>query len=186
MIASPTRALLAVVSASLFMTLAYAQTAAPSAAPAPAPAATPPNASKAPTSLQIEDRLEGTGAVAERGSPVLVHYTGYLWDATKPGNKGDKFDSSIGRPLPFGFLIGVGRVITGWDEGIPGMKVGGQRTIIIPPDKAYGEKGSPPKIPPNATLVFDVELMGVIGKTQQPKTEGSPYVPAKDEEKKKQ
>lgn len=185
MIASPTRALLAVAGASLFMTMACAQSATPAAS---APAATPPaqtNAPKAPTSMQIQDRLEGTGALAERGAPVLVHYTGYLWDPAKPGSKGEQFDSSTARPLPFAFIIGAGRVISGWDEGIPGMKVGGQRTLIIPAEKAYGERGSPPKIPPNATLVFDVELMGVIGKTAQPKAEASPYVPAKDEQKNK-
>lgn len=185
MIASPVRALFAVAVAPVFMTLSWAQSPKPAASSPAAATTSQTDAPKAPTSLQIVDRLEGTGALAERGAPVLVHYTGYLWDPTKPGNKGEKFDSSIGRPAPFGFIIGVGRVIAGWDEGVPGMKVGGQRTLVIPPDKGYGERGSPPKIPPNATLVFDVELMGVIGKTQQPRAEASPYVPAKDEEKKK-
>lgn len=183
MIATTTRVAFAAATFSFVMTLAWVDVQAQPAAVASAPAAKSGTAA-APTSLQIIDRLEGTGALAERGSPVMVHYTGYLWDPSKPNNKGQSFDSSTGKPLPFGFILGVGRVIKGWDEGIPGMKVGGQRTLIIPADKAYGANGSPPKIPPNAALVFDVELMAVIGKTQQPKGEPSPYVPGKDEAKK--
>jgi FKBP-type peptidyl-prolyl cis-trans isomerase FkpA len=135
-------------------------------------------AAKAPTSLVSIDRVVGEGPAAATGEPVLVHYTGYLWDASKPDNKGAKFDSSLGRPAPLGFILGAGRVIKGWDEGVAGMKAGGQRTLIIPPDKAYGEKGAGATIPPNSTLVFDVELMGIIGKTQQPKAQASPFVPA--------
>lgn len=134
---------------------------------------------KPPTAIVSIDRLAGEGPAVAAGEPILVHYTGYLWDATKPDNKGTKFDSSENRPAPFGFIVGAGRVIKGWDEGLVGMKVGGQRTLIIPPDKAYGEKGAGALIPPNATLVFDVELMGIIGKTQQPKASPSPFVPAK-------
>ena len=132
----------------------------------------------APMTLKTIDRKVGTGALAESGNPVAVHYTGYLYDATAPDNKGKKFDSSIDRKIPFGFIIGAGRVIKGWDEGVPGMKVGGQRTLIIPPDKGYGERGAGADIPPNATLLFDVELMSVIGKTQNAGVEASPYVPA--------
>jgi FKBP-type peptidyl-prolyl cis-trans isomerase FkpA len=138
---------------------------------------------KPPTALVSIDRAIGDGPSAASGEPVLVHYTGYLWDASKPDNKGTQFDSSIGRPTPLGFIIGAGRVIKGWDEGIVGMKVGGQRTLIIPPDKAYGDKGAGALIPPNSTLVFDVELMGIIGKTTQPKAEASPFIPAKGAQK---
>ncbi len=153
---------------------AYAQTTA-----APAKSASPAAAAMgAPTALKTIDRKVGTGALAEAGSPVAVHYTGYLYDATATDNKGKKFDSSVDRKVPFGFIVGAGRVIKGWDEGVPGMKVGGQRTLIIPPDKGYGERGAGADIPPNATLVFDVELMSVVGKTQNAGVEPSPYVPA--------
>jgi FKBP-type peptidyl-prolyl cis-trans isomerase FkpA len=132
-----------------------------------------------PTSLTLIDRKVGDGALAEKDVPVAVHYTGYLWDAAAADNKGKKFDSSVDRKVPFGFIVGAGRVIKGWDEGVAGMKVGGQRTLIIPPDKGYGERGAGGVIPPNATLVFDVELMSVVGKTQNAGTEPSAYVPAK-------
>ena len=148
-----------------------AQNAAPAAKAAPV-------AATAPTTLKIVDRKIGDGALAEAGAPVNMHYTGYLWDATAADNKGKKFDSSIDRQVPFGFIIGAGRVIKGWDEGIPGMKVGGQRTLIIPPDKGYGERGAGGAIPPNATLVFDVELMGVIGKTNNMSATPSAFVPS--------
>ncbi len=150
------------------------------ALPAQTPASAPATAARAtaPTTLKIVDRKIGDGALAEAGAPVAVHYTGYLWDAAAPDNKGKKFDSSIERKIPFGFIIGAGRVITGWDEGVAGMKVGGQRTLIIPPDKGYGARGAGADIPPNATLVFDVELMTVIGKTQNAAVAPSPYVPA--------
>ena len=95
------------------------------------------------------------------GKPVIVHYTGWLYDPSKPDQKGAKFDSSRDRQVPFGFIIGAGRVIKGWDEGVVGMKVGGQRTLIIPPAMAYGERGAGGVIPPNATLIFDVELVEV-------------------------
>lgn len=145
--------------------------------PAPAPKAMS-AAAAAPSTLKIIDRKIGDGALAEAGAPVNMHYTGYLWDASAADNKGKKFDSSIERKVPFGFIIGAGRVIKGWDEGIPGMKVGGQRTLIIPPDKGYGERGAGADIPPNATLVFDVELVSVIGKTVNPSPMPSAYVPA--------
>lgn len=132
----------------------------------------------APTVLKTIDRKVGDGATAETGSPVNVHYTGYLWNATAPDNKGAKFDSSIERKVPFGFILGAGRVIKGWDEGVVGMKVGGQRTLIIPPDKGYGERGAGSAIPPNATLVFDVEMISVVGKTVNASGEPSAYVPA--------
>ena len=118
-------------------------------------------AAAAPTTLTVIDRKIGDGALAESGQPVLVHYTGYLWDASAPDNKGKKFDSSVDRKVPFGFIVGVGRVIKGWDEGVVGMKVGGQRTLIIPPGLGYGARGAGGVIPPNATLKFDVELLNV-------------------------
>jgi len=114
-----------------------------------------------PTELQKTDVKQGTGAEATSGKPVLVHYTGWLYDPAKPDKKGAKFDSSRDRQVPFGFIIGAGRVIKGWDEGVPGMKVGGQRTLVIPPGMAYGERGAGGVIPPNATLIFDVELVDV-------------------------
>ena len=114
-----------------------------------------------PTELQKIDVKQGTGAEAVNGKPVLVHYTGWLYDPSKPDHRGAKFDSSRDRQIPFGFIIGAGRVIKGWDEGVPGMKVGGQRTLVIPPAMAYGERGAGGVIPPNATLIFDVELVDV-------------------------
>ena len=113
------------------------------------------------TELKKIDVKQGTGAEAVNGKPVLVHYTGWLYDPSKPDQKGAKFDSSHDRKVPFGFIIGAGRVIKGWDEGVAGMKVGGQRTLIIPPAMAYGERGAGGVIPPNATLIFDVELLDV-------------------------
>jgi len=90
-----------------------------------------------------------------------VHYTGWLYDSSKPDQKGQKFDSSRDRGQPFSFPLGGGRVIKGWDEGVAGMKVGGQRTLVIPPAMGYGDRGAGGVIPPNATLIFDVELLEV-------------------------
>ena len=109
----------------------------------------------------IEERKEGTGAEAVAGKKVTVHYTGWLFDAAAADKKGRKFDSSRDRGDPFAFLLGAGQVIRGWDEGVAGMKVGGQRTLTIPPEMGYGARGAGGVIPPNATLVFDVELLGV-------------------------
>ncbi len=106
------------------------------------------------TELQITDVQEGTGAIAKIGDKVSVHYTGQL-------TNGKVFDSSRTRGTPFEFTLGEGRVIEGWEQGIQGMKVGGQRQLIIPPSMGYGPYGSPPVIPENATLIFDVELMGI-------------------------
>jgi FKBP-type peptidyl-prolyl cis-trans isomerase FkpA len=165
------------VAATLLSTTACAQAPAAVAAPTMPTVSATATAKVAPKTLTLLDRKVGEGALAEVNSPVAVHYTGYLWDAAAPANKGAKFDSSADRKVPFGFIVGAGRVIKGWDEGVAGMKVGGQRTLIIPPDKGYGERGAGASIPPNATLVFDVELMSVIGKTQNASTEPSPYVP---------
>ena len=108
--------------------------------------------------LQMIDTQAGTGASPKQGQTAVVHYTGYLNDN---GNKGKKFDSSVDRGQPFEFPIGQGRVIKGWDEGVASMKVGGKRTLIIPPQLGYGARGAGGAIPPNATLIFDVELVGV-------------------------
>ncbi len=106
------------------------------------------------------DRKEGNGEVADIGHKVNVHYTGWLYDENAPEKKGRKFDSSYDRKQPFSFMLGAGKVIKGWDQGVRGMKVGGERTLIIPASMAYGERGAGGIIPPNATLIFDVELIG--------------------------
>jgi FKBP-type peptidyl-prolyl cis-trans isomerase FkpA len=111
--------------------------------------------------LEKIDGKVGTGNEAASGQRVTVHYTGWLYDETKPDHKGRKFDSSRDRNDPFDFRLGAGEVIRGWDEGVAGMKVGGQRTLTIPPDLGYGARGAGGVIPPNATLVFDVELLDV-------------------------
>lgn len=111
--------------------------------------------------MQIIDHKAGDGAEAVSGQMVTVHYTGWLFDANAAENKGRKFDSSRDRNDPFVFPLGAGRVIQGWDHGVAGMKVGGQRTLIIPPEMGYGARGAGGVIPPGATLVFDVELLGV-------------------------
>ena len=108
--------------------------------------------------LQITDTKAGTGAEARKGQTVTVHYTGWLFNN---GQQGAKFDSSRDRKDPFKFPLGSGMVIKGWDEGVAGMKVGGQRTLIIPPEMGYGARGAGGVIPPNATLTFEVELLGV-------------------------
>lgn len=113
------------------------------------------------TALQKIDVKVGTGEEAVVGKTVSVHYTGWLYDASAADKKGRKFDSSHDRNDPFSFWLGSGRVIKGWDQGVLGMKVGGQRTLIIPPNMAYGAQGAGNVIPPNAALIFDVELIGL-------------------------
>jgi FKBP-type peptidyl-prolyl cis-trans isomerase FkpA len=113
------------------------------------------------TQLQIIDTTVGTGAEAVKGKVVVVHYTGWLYDPGSPDKKGKKFDSSVDKKSPFSFPLGGGRVIRGWDEGVAGMHVGGKRTLVIPPDMAYGSRGAGGVIPPDATLMFDVELLAV-------------------------
>ena len=108
--------------------------------------------------LQYSDTVEGTGDSPQRGDTCVMHYTGWLYEN---GQKGAKFDSSVDRGQPFEFPIGTGRVIKGWDEGVASMKVGGKRTLIIPPGLGYGARGAGGVIPPNATLMFDVELLGL-------------------------
>jgi len=113
---------------------------------------------KTPSGLQFEDIKEGTGASPKPGQICVMNYTGWLWEN---GAKGKKFDSSLDRGTPFEFPIGQGRVIKGWDEGVATMKVGGKRVLLIPPQLAYGARGAGGVIPPNATLIFEVELLGV-------------------------
>jgi len=111
-----------------------------------------------PSGLQYIDTVEGDGATAAAGQHVSVHYTGWLF---KDGEQGAKFDSSRDRNDPFEFGLGAGMVIKGWDEGVQGMKIGGQRTLIIPAELGYGARGAGGVIPANATLKFDVELLGI-------------------------
>jgi FKBP-type peptidyl-prolyl cis-trans isomerase FkpA len=113
------------------------------------------------TELIKKDTKIGTGEEAVIGKAVEVHYTGWLYDPNAADKKGSKFDSSRNRGAPFTFLLGAGRVIKGWDKGVAGMKVGGQRTLIIPPEMAYGARGAGNVIPPNSALIFDVELVGL-------------------------
>jgi FKBP-type peptidyl-prolyl cis-trans isomerase len=135
-----------------------------------APAATAPvaetPAAPAPTgtetmAMQKIDLTPGTGAEIKSGQTALVHYTGWLYDVALPDNKGAKFDSSVDRNEPFEFPVGGGFVIKGWDEGVVGMKVGGKRRLVIPPEMGYGSRGAGGVIPPGATLVFDVELVEI-------------------------
>jgi FKBP-type peptidyl-prolyl cis-trans isomerase FkpA len=114
---------------------------------------------KTDSGLEFKDLVVGTGAQASAGQHVSVHYTGWLQNPD--GSAGKKFDSSVDRGQPFDFTLGAGRVIRGWDEGVAGMKVGGKRRLIIPAALGYGARGAGGAIPPNATLIFDVELLGV-------------------------
>ena len=124
-------------------------------APAGAPAAS------TITALETTDLVVGGGAEATAGSRVTVHYTGWLHDPSAPESKGGKFDSSRDSGQPFSFTLGAKQVIAGWDQGVQGMKVGGQRRLVIPPALAYGDRGAGGVIPPGAALVFDVELLAV-------------------------
>ena len=110
--------------------------------------------------LQYEDTLPGSGDEARAGQHVRVHYTGWLHDPAAAGARGRKFDSSKDRGEPFRFSLGAGQVIRGWDEGVQGMKVGGTRVLVIPAQLGYGARGAGGVIPPNATLMFEVELLG--------------------------
>ncbi|MBB6247971.1 FKBP-type peptidyl-prolyl cis-trans isomerase [Rhodanobacter sp. A1T4] len=111
--------------------------------------------------LTVIDQKVGTGAVAKPGMQVQVHYTGWLYDETAKDKHGKKFDSSLDSGTPFTFPLGEGRVIAGWDQGVAGMRVGGKRTLLIPATLGYGDDGAGDAIPPGASLVFDVELLGV-------------------------
>jgi peptidylprolyl isomerase len=118
-------------------------------------------ATAAPPQLDMVDTVVGSGAEARAGQQVTVHYTGWLFDASAAHNRGRKFDSSKDRRDPFRFALGAGQVIKGWDQGVQGMKVGGTRVLTIPAELGYGARGAGGAIPPNATLVFEVELLGV-------------------------
>lgn len=135
---------------------ACAQTGAPPVAPV---------AAAAPAEIKElvkKDLKEGTGPEATKGKAVLVTYEGWLYDPAKPDGKGAFVDSSDKRGAPLGFVIGAGRVMKGWDEGVPGMKEGGKRMFIIPPSLAYGAHGAGAKVPPGATLLFEVELLKIL------------------------
>src|SRR6202167_3910144 len=137
---------------------AVAATAAAFAAISPLHAQTAGNVTTMPDGLKIIDVKVGTGASPKTGQTCVMHYTGWLYE---DGTKGKKFDSSVDRNEPFEFKIGLHQVIAGWDEGVSTMKVGGKRTLIIPPELGYGARGAGGVIPPNATLIFDVELIGI-------------------------
>ena len=128
--------------------------------PSTALAQTPGKAMTTASGLQIIDTKVGTGPTPKPGQICVVHYTGWLYE---DGKKGKKFDSSVDRNEPLEFPVGQHKVIAGWDEGVSSMKVGGKRTLIIPPALGYGARGAGGVIPPNATLIFDVELLGVKG-----------------------
>lgn len=113
---------------------------------------------KTASGLQYEDTKVGTGAEPKTGQTCVMHYTGWLWENNA---KEKKFDSSVDRGQPFEFMLGMGRVIKGWDEGVSTMKVGGKRNLLIPPQLAYGARGAGSAVPPNATLLFEVELLGI-------------------------
>lgn len=113
------------------------------------------------TALVTQDDAAGSGNEAVAGRQVTVHYTGWLYDQSRADHKGQKFDSSRDRNEPFTFRLGGGQVIQGWDQGVAGMKVGGKRTLTIPPQLGYGSRGAGGVIPPNATLLFEVELLDV-------------------------
>ena len=114
-----------------------------------------------PFGLQFEDTVAGSGAEATAGARVKVHYTGWLHDPAAANQRGKKFDSSKDRGDPFAFQLGAGQVIRGWDEGVLGMKIGGTRVLTIPAELGYGARGAGGVIPPNATLVFEVDLLAV-------------------------
>lgn len=126
------------------------------------PPATPATDTAPITQLQKIDIVKGTGEGISAGQQAVVHYTGWLYDPSAPDHKGKQFDSSRGRGQPFRFVIGAGRVIKGWEEGVQGMQPGGQRQLVIPADLGYGPEGAGGGvIPPNATLMFDVELLAI-------------------------
>ncbi len=116
-----------------------------------------------PSGLQIDDVVPGTGAEAQAGQSVTVHYTGWLHDAAAPNGRGKKFDSSKDRGDPFEFNLGAGMVIQGWDQGVAGMKVGGVRKLTIPSDLGYGDRGYPGLIGPGENLLFEILLVSAAG-----------------------
>ena len=133
--------------------------------PGAAPAAVSAGSIDAPagpiTELGTVDVEVGSGTEVRIGDVAYVHYTGWLYDPGAPNQRGRQFDSSHDNRIPLGFFVGVGKVIKGWDQGLPGMRVGGKRTLTVPPRLAYGEQGMGDKVPPNATLIFEIELVDV-------------------------
>jgi FKBP-type peptidyl-prolyl cis-trans isomerase FkpA len=120
-----------------------------------------PAASSAVSSLEVTDLTRGTGSAVASGQYAVVQYTGWLYDSSAPDHKGKEFDSSLKSGTPFRFRVGGGEVIKGWDQGVAGMQIGGKRRLVIPADLAYGDAGAGGIIPPGATLVFDVDLVGI-------------------------
>jgi len=127
----------------------------------PGPPAVSGNPIQTGSGLKYIEIKAGSGDSPLPGQTVVVHYTGWLYDEDAPDRRGQKFDSSVDRGEPFTFLLGAGRVIRGWDEGVAGMRVGGKRVLLIPPEYGYGRTGAGGVIPPNGSLVFEVELLGV-------------------------
>jgi FKBP-type peptidyl-prolyl cis-trans isomerase FkpA len=125
------------------------------------PAAPAPSTAPAINDLVKTDVVIGTGPAITQGQQAVVHYTGWLYEPAAPDQKGNEFDSSRTRGMPFRFPVGAGRVIAGWDQGVVGMQVGGQRRLVIPAFLGYGDRGGGDVIPPNATLMFDVELLAI-------------------------
>jgi len=136
----------------------------PAKAEAPAKAGCTP----APKDVVVTDLSKGSGDPVQFRSAVLVGYTGWVYDPCAKDHKGEEFDSSKNRPTPFGFMVGAGRVIKGWDEGLIGMQKGGKRLLVIPADKAYGAKSPTSKIPANSALVFEVDLIEIISQPNSP------------------
>jgi FKBP-type peptidyl-prolyl cis-trans isomerase len=145
----------------LLLTLCVACNAGEKAPAEKAPEAAPPAATTTPEGLAITELAPGSGDAIAPGSMAVVHYTGWLYDTGAPEHKGRKFDSSVDRGEPFKFMLGAGEVIRGWDQGVEGMKKGVKRRLVIPAALAYGDSGAGGVIPPGATLVFDVELLGI-------------------------
>jgi len=142
-------------------TLVLAATLAVIALSAACGSSTEPSEASGVTSLQVTDVRIGTGAEATPGRTVTVHYTGWVYSVSAADHHGNRFQSSRDLGQPFSFVLGAGTVITGWDQGVVGMRVGGQRTLVIPPNLAYGDRPPSSQIPSNATLVFDIELLDV-------------------------
>jgi FKBP-type peptidyl-prolyl cis-trans isomerase FkpA len=127
----------------------------------PAPNKAPVAATNAVNSLEVTDLAHGAGAAVASGQFAIVQYTGWLYEPSAPDHKGKEFDSSLKSGTPFRFQLGAGQVIKGWDQGVAGMQIGGKRRLVIPADLAYGDNGAGDVIPPGATLVFDVDLVGI-------------------------
>ena len=150
-------------------TMGAACVGAPPAPPAPPAAAVArTNCTPPPSELVVTELAPGDGPSLGFKSAANVWYTGWLYDGCKPDFKGQRFDGNVGNPVPLPLMVGVGRVIKGWDEGLVGMKAKGKRLLIIPPNKAYGPREVPGgKIPPNSTLVFEVEVMNIVAQPAQ-------------------